>query len=52
VAALSRLRSVGGELKLTGVSPAVFQILHVANLDQVLEVLPDEAAALEKFKRN
>lgn len=49
VAALSRLRSAGGDLKLTGVSPAIFQILHVGNLDQVLEVVPDEATALKKF---
>jgi len=51
VGALSRLRIAGGGMKLTGVSPAIFQILHVANLEKVLEILPDEATALEKFSQ-
>lgn len=51
IGALSRLRIVGGGMKLTGVSPAIFQILHVANLEKVLEILPDEATALEKFSQ-
>ena len=50
VGALSRLRIAGGSMKLTGVSPPIFQILHVANLEKVLEILPDEAAALAAFK--
>jgi len=50
VGALSRLRIAGGGLKLTGVSPAIFKILHVANLEKVLEILPDETTALAAFK--
>ncbi len=45
----SKLSRVGGHLKLTGVAKEVSYLFHVANLDRVLEIFPDEAAALESF---
>jgi len=45
VGAFSHLSLSGGGMKLFGVTPAIFEILHVANLDSVLEILPDENSA-------
>ena len=51
VSAFSKLRKAGGQLILTGVTKELSYLFHVANLDRVLEIVPDEAAALEKFKQ-
>ncbi|MHB8653035.1 MAG: bifunctional UDP-N-acetylglucosamine diphosphorylase/glucosamine-1-phosphate N-acetyltransferase GlmU [Terriglobia bacterium] len=51
VSAFSKLRKAGGQLILTGVSKELSYLFHVANLDRVLEIVPDEAAALEKFNK-
>jgi anti-anti-sigma factor len=51
VSAFSRLRKAGGQLILTGVTKELSYLFHVANLDRVLDIVPDEAAAMEKFNK-
>jgi len=51
VSAFSNLRKAGGQLILTGVSKELSYLFHVANLDRVLVIVPDAAAALEKFNK-
>jgi anti-sigma B factor antagonist len=51
VSAFSKIRKAGGQLILAGVSKELSYLFHVANLDRILEIVPDEAAALEKFNK-
>ena len=51
VSAFSKLRKAGGQLILTGVTKELSYLFHVANLDRVLDMVSDEAAALEKFNK-
>jgi len=46
---MTSLRSRGGQLKLCGLPEKVWRVLRAANLDKVLEIHPDEAAALASF---
>ena len=41
----------GGNLKLSGVSPRLRNVLEVTNLTSVFEIYPSEAAALESYAR-
>ena len=41
----------GGNLKLSGVSPRMRNVLEVTNLTSVFEIYPNEAAALESYIR-
>jgi anti-sigma B factor antagonist len=45
VEALQRLDAQGGELALYGIHGPVETVFHLARLDQVFQIFPDEAAA-------
>lgn len=45
VEALQRARAEGGELALYGIHGTVAAIFHMARLDEVFRIFPDEAAA-------
>lgn len=49
VGALSRMRKAGGEIKIALGASDVLHLFHVANLDRVFEIFPDESAALASF---
>jgi anti-sigma B factor antagonist len=50
LAAYSRLRGLGGDLRLCGVGPRVREILRTTKLLTVLAVLDDEEAGIRSFR--
>lgn len=44
-----RLKSAGGALKVCGLRPPVIEAFEDAELDTIVEIYPDEEAALESF---
>ena len=51
VGAYTRVTRKGGTLKLCHASPRVTEVLRATNLDGVLEIFEDEAAALREMTR-
>ena len=49
VNALIRIRKVGGQLKLTRLSPKISELLELTRLDKVMDIEIDEAKALTAF---
>ena len=45
IEAMQRLHANGGELALYGIHDTVATIFHIARLDEVFRIFPDEAAA-------
>jgi anti-sigma B factor antagonist len=43
------IRKRGGKLKLAGLSPAVYELLHSMTLNKVFDIQPDEASAIQSF---
>lgn len=50
LSAYSRLRALGGDLRLCGVGPRVHEILRTTKLLTVLAVLDDEEAGIRSFR--
>ncbi|MGZ4814679.1 MAG: STAS domain-containing protein [Terriglobales bacterium] len=44
-----KLKRVAGQLKLAHLSPKVHEMIHVTQLDKVIEIHPDESEALTAF---
>jgi anti-sigma B factor antagonist len=44
-----KIASVGGTLKVCGLTPLVAEVFHVAHFDKLFEIYPDEQAAFESF---
>jgi anti-anti-sigma factor len=51
VGAFSKIQRAGGQFKLAGVTKEVSYLFHVANFDKLLDMHPDEEAALESFSK-
>jgi len=45
IEAMQRVNAYGGKLALFGIHDAVESIFHIAQLDQVFRIFPDQAAA-------
>ena len=52
VAAFTKVRDSGGELKLLNLSPKVRTLLQITKLDTVFDVQNDETAAIDSFSVN
>ena len=46
----SAVRQAGGEIKLSGVSTKVSEVLEISRLNTIFEIYADEAAALQAFE--
>ncbi len=46
---LKNMRSYGGRIKLTNLSPKVKSLFEITKLDKLFEILQDEAEALANF---
>jgi anti-sigma B factor antagonist len=44
-----RARESSGDLKLAGLSPKIFNIVELLGFHKILEICPDEEAAVAKF---
>jgi anti-anti-sigma factor len=44
-----RLSKLNGKLRICSLNPSVQEVLRHSHLDRLLDVQPDEAAALQKF---
>jgi anti-sigma B factor antagonist len=49
VTCYGRLRKAGGELRLAGVQGKVREVLTMTNVDKIIHVFPDAAAAAQGF---
>jgi bifunctional UDP-N-acetylglucosamine pyrophosphorylase/glucosamine-1-phosphate N-acetyltransferase len=49
VSAMKATREHGGQFKLCSIVPKVLTLIETANLNQVFEILPDEASGLASF---
>jgi len=47
---LKHVRSRGGDLKVCGVQPVVMKVFQIVRFDRMMEFLPDQASALERFR--
>jgi anti-sigma B factor antagonist len=48
---LQETRRLGGDLRLAGARPAVAQVLRLAGFPAILQLFPDQAAAVSSWQR-
>ena len=46
---LKRMKSYGGKMKLTNVSPKIKSLFEITKLDKLFEIMPDEESAISIF---
>ena len=50
VGAFATVSNRGGKLKLLGLQPRVFELMHITKLYSVFEIFPDEEPAIRSFR--
>jgi anti-sigma B factor antagonist len=45
------IREAGGDIKLCGMTPAVFQVFEILGFPELFQIVPDRAAGLHEFSQ-
>jgi anti-sigma B factor antagonist len=46
------VREAGGDIKLCGMTPAVYQVFEILGFPELFQILPDRAAGLQQFAQS
>jgi anti-anti-sigma factor len=46
-----RVKAIGGDIKFCGMAPVVYEVFAITELDKLLDIRDDEAAALGAFSQ-
>ena len=47
---IEEIREAGGDIKICGLAPKVFQVFDILGFSALFDILPDLAAAVQKFQ--
>jgi len=45
------IREAGGDIKLCGMTPTVYQVFEILGFPELFQILPDRAAGLQQFSQ-